>query len=111
MAVLTADQITQNIVNQLRLLDPAVSAEVGTPERKLIEATAELIASQQVDFTVLNSQTDLSSLSGGRIDAYLALYNFGRQQVTPSYGTVTFSRSVAATASIIIPQGTQVIAN
>lgn len=111
MAVLTADQITQNIINQLRLLDPAVSAEVGTPERKLIEATAELIASQQVDFTVLNSQTDLSSLSGGRIDAYLALYNFGRQQATPSYGTVTFGRSVAATAAILIPQGTQIIAN
>lgn len=111
MALLSVDQVTQQIINQLKLLDPAVSAEVGTPERKLIEATAELIASQQVDFTVLNSQTDLSSLSGGRIDAYLAIYNFGRQQATPSYGTVAFSRSTPAAAPITIPQGTQVIAN
>lgn len=111
MALLSVDQVTQQIINQLKLLDPAVSAEVGTPERKLIEATAELIASQQVDFTVLNSQTDLSSLSGGRIDAYLAIYNFGRQQATPSYGTVTFGRATPAAAPITIPQGTQVIAN
>lgn len=111
MALLTTDQITQNIINQLQLLDPAVSAEVGTPERKIIEATAELIASQQVDFSVLNSQTDLSSLSGGRLDAYLAIFNFGRQQATPSYGTVTFSRTTAPTTAITIPLGTQVIAN
>ena len=111
MAILTVDQVTQQIINQLKLLDPAVSAEVGTPERKLIEATAELIASQQVDFTVLQSQTDLSSLSGGKLDAYLSVYNFGRQQATPSYGMVTFGRATAATNDIVIPQSTQVIAN
>lgn len=111
MAILTVDQVTTQIINQLKLLDPAVSAEVGTPERKLIEATAELIASQQVDFTVLRSQTDLSSLSGGKLDAYLSVYNFGRQQATPSYGTVTFARATAATNDIVIPQSTQVIAN
>lgn len=111
MATLTVDQIAQQIVNQLQLLDPAVSAEVGTPENKLINAVAELIASQQVDFNVLNSNTDLSSLSGGKIDAYLALYNFGRQQPVPSYGVVTFGRATPATNSILIPQGVQVIAN
>lgn len=109
--MLTVDQITQQIVNQLRLLDPTVSAEVGTPERLIIEANAELIASQQVDFTVLNQQTDLSSMTGGRLDAYLSIFNFGRQQATPSYGMVTFGRSTAATAAITIPVGTQVIAN
>lgn len=111
MATLTVDQIAQQIINQLRLLDPAVSAEVGTPENKLINAVAELIASQQVDFNVLNSNTDLSTLSGGKIDAYLSLYNFGRQQPVPSYGVVTFGRATPATASILIPQGVQVIAN
>lgn len=109
--MLTIDQIIQQIVNQLRLLDPTVSAEVGTPERKMIEAVSELIASQQVDFSVLNQQHDLSSMSGGRLDAYLSIFNFGRQQATPSYGIVTFSRTTAATVSITIPVGTQVIAN
>lgn len=109
--MLTVDQVVQQIVNQLRLLDPTVSAEVGTPERLLIEANAELIASQQVDFTVLNQQHDLSSMSGGRLDAYLSVFSFGRQQATPAYGTVTFSRATASTAAITVPVGTQVIAN
>jgi len=104
----TVEQITQNIVNQLRLLDPAVSAEVGTPERKIIEATAEMIASSQVDFTVLNQQHDLDAMTGGRLDAYLSVFNFGRQTGVPAYGTVTFSRGTAASAAIVIPLGTQV---
>jgi uncharacterized phage protein gp47/JayE len=106
--VFTVEQIVQNIVNQLRLLDPAVSAEVGTPERKIIEATAEMIASSQVDFTVLNQQHDLDAMTGGRLDAYLSVFNFGRQSAVPSYGTVTFGRNTAATDAIIIPLGTQV---
>lgn len=108
---LTADQIAQNIVNQLKILDPGVSAEIGTPERKIIEATAEIIASQQVDFTVLNQQSDLSTMSGGRLDAYLSTYNFGRQQATPSYGTVTFQRNTNSINQIVLARGTQVQAN
>lgn len=109
--MLTASQITAQIVNQLKFLDPAVSAETGTVERKLIEATAELIASQQVDFSILNQQHDLASMSGGKLEAYLSIYNFGRQQATPSYGIVTFSRSASASSQIVIPRGTQVRAN
>jgi len=109
--MLTVDQVVQQIVNQLRLLDPTVSAEIGTPERKIIEATAELIASQQVDFSILNEQHNLDTMSGGRLDAYLSIFNFGRQQATPAYGTVTFSRNVAGTTAVTIPRGTQVLAN
>lgn len=105
---ISADTIVANIVAQLKILDPTVSAEVGTPERKIIEATAEIIASQQVDFSVLNSQTDISTLSGGRLDAYLSIFNFGRQAATPAYGTVTFTRNQTATQQIVIPRGTQV---
>jgi len=104
----TVEQITQNIINQLQLLDPSVSAEVGTPERKLIEATAEMAASSQVDFTVLNQQHDLDAMAGGRLDAYLSVFNFSRQSAVPAYGSVTFSRTTAATNAITIPLGTQV---
>jgi len=111
VTILTVDQIVTQIINQLRLLDPTVSAEVGTPEREIIEAVAELIASQQVDFTVLNQQFDISSMSSGRLDAYLSVFNFGRQQATPSNGAVTFASLLAATTAVTIPAGTQVIAN
>lgn len=109
--MLTVDQIVTNIINQLRFLDPTASAEVGTPERKIIEAVAEMIAGTQVDFTILNQQHDLDSMAGGRLDAYLSIFNFGRQMATPSYGIATFSRTVAATNAILIPQGTQLIAH
>lgn len=109
--MLTVDQILTQMVNQLRSLDPTASAEVGTPEYEILSATAELIASTQVDFTVLNQQYDLSSMSGGRLDAFLSTFNFGRQQATPSYGTVTFSTNLAASTAITIASGTQVVAN
>ncbi len=108
---LTVDQITQNILTQLQILDPVVSAEVGTPERIIIEAVAEMIASQQVDLTILNQQHDLATMAGGRLDSYLGIFNFGRQSATPSYGFVTFGRNTAALTPILIPQGTQVLAN
>lgn len=107
---LTSQQITQNIITQLQLLDPAISAETGTPERKIIEAVAETIAAAQVDFSVLDSQFDLNSLSGGRLDTYLGNFGFARQQAVASSGTVTFSCTSPATSDILIPQGTQLAA-
>lgn len=107
---LTSQQITQNIITQLQLLDPAISAETGTPERKIIEAVAETIAAAQVDFNVLDSQFDLNSLSGGRLDTYLGNFGFARQQAVASSGTVTFSTTSPATSDILIPQGTQLTA-
>jgi hypothetical protein len=36
----TQKQITDSMIQQLRILDPSISAEVGTPERKIIETVA-----------------------------------------------------------------------
>lgn len=107
--MLTAAQIASNMVTQLRLLDPSVSAEIGTPERKIIEAVAEMIAGSQVDFSVLLQQHDLDAMTGGRLDAYLGNFGFGRQQPRPAVGVVTFSRSSPALAPITIPRGTQIL--
>ena len=106
----SVDTITQNIVAQLQLNDPTMSAEVGTPERKIIEATAEIIAQYQVDLSVLNQQHDLTSMTGGKLDAYLGNYGFARQQGLSAFGTVTFYRDSPAMETITIPTGTQVLA-
>lgn len=108
--MLTSDQITTNIINQLRLLDPSASAEIGTPERKIIEAVAEKIASSQVDFTVLNQQNDLTSMTGSRLDSYLGNFGFGRQQPTSASGIVTFNCTTTGGPQVTIPFGTQVLA-
>jgi uncharacterized phage protein gp47/JayE len=108
--VLTVEQITQNILQQLKLLDPSASAEVGTPERKIIESVAETVARFQVDFAVLNQQHDITSMTGGRLDAYLGNYGFARQQGTAATGRVTFYRETPADSPVTIQRGTQVIA-
>src|SRR5829696_8706206 len=98
----TADQIVNDILTQLRLNDPTISAEIGTPERKIIEAVAEQIARAQADFSVLDQQHDLEQMSGNRLDAYLGgVFAFGRQQPMPSVGIVTFARTEAAVDPII----------
>lgn len=104
-------QITSDIITQARLTDPAISAEIGTPERKIIEAVAEMIANFQVDFSVLDSQHDIDAMSAGRLDAFLGNFGFARQQPTASTGSVIFSRSNAAGADILIPAGTQLNAH
>lgn len=108
--MLTVAQITTNIINQLKLLDPSASAEIGTPERKIIDATAEMIATTQVDFTVLSQQNNISTMTGATLDSYLGNFGFGRQQPTASSGVVTFSCSTVGGPAITIPSGTQVLA-
>lgn len=104
---LTASQITAQILNQLWVLDPAMSGEIGTPERKIIEAVAETIASAQVDYSVLGQRHDLDAMTGSTLDSYLGQLGFGRQVSRPSVGIVTFSRATPATDPIVIPNGTQ----
>lgn len=106
----TVQQIVDNILNQLSILAPDMSAEIGTPERKLVEAVAEQIAQASVDFEVLNAQHDLDTMTGNRLDSFLSNFGFGRQQPTRGTGSVTFSRLSSASDSITIPRGTQVVA-
>lgn len=110
MALQTVTDITETILSQLRISDPSVSAEIGTPERDFIEAVAEIIASAQVDFSVLDSQHDIDTMTGGRLDSYLSLFGFQRQQPLAAAGTVTFFRNSVASDDIVIPVGTPVLA-
>jgi uncharacterized phage protein gp47/JayE len=103
----TASEITQNIINQARLLDPNLSLEVGTPERKIVEAVAESIATASVDIEVLSGQLYIDELTGGRIDSFLSLFGFARQIGTRATGLVTVSRSETTTVDSLIRKGTQ----
>ena len=104
----TQKQITDNMIQQLRILDPSISAEIGTPERKIIETVAQAIAETQVDLNVLNGAFDVNAKFGADLDNMLALLGFGRQSGSKATGYVTFSRETAATAPIVIKMGTTV---
>jgi uncharacterized phage protein gp47/JayE len=106
----TQSELALNMIRQLRLLDPSVSAEVGTPERKIIDTVAEQLATAQIDLTQLNSAFDLESKFGSDLDEFLALFGFARQTGSFATGYVTLSRTTVSSITIPIAVGTQVSA-
>lgn len=108
---LTADQFSQQMVAQLRILDPSISAEVGTPERKIIDTVAQSLADNQVDLTGLAGATDIDSKYGSNLDQFTSLFGFARQGATYATGYVTFERNSPAPATINIPQGATIQSN
>lgn len=104
---LTQTQISLQMLAQLRRLDPSVSAEVGTPERKILDTVAQSLSDSQLDLTALQQGLDIDTKYGDGLDRFLALFGFARQKATYSTGFVTFSRNVASTVDIVIPANTQ----
>lgn len=105
----TQRELALQMLAQLRTLDPSVSAEVGTPERKIIDTVAQALSDAQVDLTQLAGALDIDSKYGANLDRFLALFGFGRQQAVRATGFVTFGRDVASTLDIRIPSGTQIM--
>lgn len=104
----TQSNIALNMIHQLRLLDPSVSAEIGTPERKIIDTVAQELANAQLDLTQLDGAFDLDSKFGADLDAFLSTFGFARQVGSQAIGYVTLSRDVASAYNVPIPRGTQV---
>src|SRR3954447_13305735 len=89
----TSREHALQMIQQLRVLDPAISAEPGTPERKIIDTVAIKIAESEIDLTALQGGLSLDSKFGSNLDSFLKLFNFGRQQPIAATGFVTFARS------------------
>lgn len=98
------------MIQQLRVLDPSISAEVGTPERKIIDTVAEALTDAQLDLSLLSGAFDLDAKIGPDLDRFLALFGFARQRATFATGFVTFSRTTPSTQDIRVPFGTQLLA-
>lgn len=107
---ITQAQLAAQMLAQLRVLDPSVSAEVGTPERKIIDTVAQALSDAQIDLVQLGNALDIDSKIGTNLDNLLALFGFGRQQAVQATGFVTFSRTNPSTQDIRIPTNTQVMA-
>jgi uncharacterized phage protein gp47/JayE len=102
---LTANQFAQQIIAQLRILDPSASAEVGTPERKLIDSVAQSLAANQVDLTGLGSGLNINAKAGSNLDQFAAMFGMQRQQSTAASGFVVFSRNTPAPQDITVASG------
>jgi uncharacterized phage protein gp47/JayE len=104
----TQFELSAQMVAQLRLLDPSMSAEVGTPERKIIDTVAQALNDSQIDLSALGNALDIDSKYGSALDRLLTLFGFARQISTFATGFVTFSRTTASTVDIRVPAATQV---
>jgi uncharacterized phage protein gp47/JayE len=106
MTILTATDFANQIVAQARVLDPSFSGEVGTPERKMIDAVSQALANAQVDLTGLSGAMDIDSQYGSNLDRFVALFGFQRQVATAATGYVNFGTTNEPIAAISIPATT-----
>lgn len=107
----TQNEIALAMIQQLRMLDPSVSASVGTPERKIIDTVAQVIAERSIDLNQLEGAFDIDSKFGEDLDSFLAIFGYGRQTGSQAIGYCTFSRVTPSVYAIPIPSGTPVQAS
>lgn len=105
MPVLSQTQIAEQMVAQLRLLKPTISAEVGTPERLILDTVAGALAESSIDLIGLAEALNVDSKFGANLTNFTALFGFERQQATVATGFVKFSRNSPAPTNIVIPSG------
>jgi uncharacterized phage protein gp47/JayE len=105
MPVLTQTQIAEQMVAQIRLLKPTISAEVGTPERLIFDTVSGAIAESSVDLVGLQEALNVDSKFGANLTNFMSLFGFERQQATVATGFVKFKRNSPATVNIVIPSG------
>lgn len=104
------DEISQRVRDALYLLDPEISVEPGTPERKIVDAISSVLAEVQVDGFIQNYTFDIDTKFGQDLDDFVSIFGFARQAARRATGYVTFSRQTPAPAPVLIPVGTLVSA-
>lgn len=101
-------EFAQQMVAQLRLLKPGISAEVGTPERLILDVAAQGWADSQIDLIGLQNAFNLETKFGSNLDSFLSIFSFKRIAASSASGFVVFSRNVTSASDITIPKGTLV---
>lgn len=105
MAALSQSQIAEQMVAQLRLLKPTISAEVGTPERLILDTVAGALAESSIDLIGLQEALNVDSKFGTNLTNFMALFGFSRTVASTATGFVKFSRNSPANVDIQIPSG------
>jgi uncharacterized phage protein gp47/JayE len=105
--------IASKMVAALNAAEPDLDVSPGTPARKILDAVAESIAEAYSDSHLIQYQYDIDSKIGGDLDDFCALFGITRIPAQRSQGVVTFTRpndSNSATTALVVPPGTQVVA-
>ena len=86
---------------------PGLSCEIGTPERKIIDAVSEAISEAYIDQYLIGSLLDIDTKSGLELEAFVGIFGFGRLAGKQATGTVRITVNTASTQDQTFPLGTQ----
>lgn len=84
----TPDIVAQEILGKLKITAPGFSLELGTPERKIVDAVAEAISEAYVDQYLVGSLLDIESKAGLELEQFVGIFGFGRLQGRKASGTI-----------------------
>lgn len=103
----TPADISASIIATLNTTAPGLSCELGTPERKIIDAVAEAVSAAYVDQYLIGSLLDIDTKVGLELEQFVAIFGFGRLQGRPAKGVVRMTMTTPSTIDSPIPVGTQ----
>lgn len=84
----TPDVVAKEILAKLAKTAPGFSLELGTPERKIVDAVAESISEAYIDQYLVGSLMDIESKAGLELEQWCGIFGFGRLQGQRASGTV-----------------------
>ena len=103
----TPDIVAKEILAKLAITAPGFSLELGTPERKIVDAVAEAISEAYIDQYLVGSLLDIESKAGLELEQFVGIFGFGRLQGWRATGTVRVELNTANAQDISIPLGSQ----
>src|SRR6478736_9244502 len=92
---------------KLKITAPGMSFELGTPERKIVDAVAEAISEAYVDQYLVGSLLDIETKAGLELEQWVAIFGFGRLQGRQATGVVRVELATPNAQDLPIGQGTQ----
>lgn len=102
----TPDVVADEIINKLRFTtNNGLSLELGTPERKIVDAVAEAISEAYVDQYLVGSLMDLESKAGLELEQWVGIFGFGRHQGRRASGEVRVELTNPNAMDVNIPVG------
>jgi uncharacterized phage protein gp47/JayE len=98
--------ISANIIATLNTTAPGLSCELGTPERKIIDACSEAISAAYVSQYLTGSLLDMDTKVGLELEQFVGIFGFGRLQGQPAKGVVRMTVNTPNTVDTPITLGT-----
>lgn len=99
--------ISASIIATLNTTAPGLSCELGTPERKIIDACSEAISAAYISQYLTGSLLDIDTKVGLELEQFVGIFGFGRLQGRPAKGVVRMTMNTPSTVDTPIPVGTR----